>query len=424
MAVSTFEHVQEQPENPFSSLPKNQRICLVPEFILENNVVLRDVPVAYKTFGVLNEERDNVMVICHAFTGSSDVSDWWGALLGPGKAFDISRFFIFCGNVLGSPYGTASPCTQNPETGKIYGADFPTTTIRDDIRLHKKVLDSMGIKSVAICIGGSLGGMQALEWAMLGRNYVRHLVAIATSGRHSAWGISWGEAQRQTIYNDPKYKGGNYSFSDPPKTGLAAARMQALLTYRSAESFKHRFDRKCTPIKDAPQANGEPAKQFSAQSYLQYQGNKFVSRFDANCYVKLTEKLDSHDLGAGRIDYEHALNSIQQPTVIVGKKVPHSGLFNPLGIESDGLFKIDEQRELANYIPGATLHLIESADGHDGFLLEFEQLNRILLGFINEHLSHLTPIKRQETEQASTEPGHDLQKPSMFGESEGGIVEW
>ncbi|TFY78710.1 hypothetical protein EWM64_g5300, partial [Hericium alpestre] len=220
----------------------DQTIYTVPSFELENGEVLRDAPVAYKTWGQLNETRDNVMIICHAFTGSADVEDWWGPLMGRGKAFDPQRFFIFCANVMGSPYGTASPNTTNPDTGKPYGPEFPSTTIRDDVRLHKLVLDHLGISSVAVVIGGSMGGMAVLEWPLCTpQGYVKHIIPIATSARHSAWCISWGEAQRQSIYSDPIYGDGYYKAQ--PSSGLAAARMAALLTYRSRDSFESRFGR-------------------------------------------------------------------------------------------------------------------------------------------------------------------------------------
>lgn len=174
------------------------------------------------------------MIICHAFTGSADVEDWWGPLMGRGKAFDPQRFFVFCANVLGSPYGTASPVTVNPDTQKPYGPEFPQTTIRDDVRLHKLVLDHLGITGVAVAIGGSMGGMAVLEWPLCtSPGYVRHIIPIATSARHSAWCISWGETQRQSIYSDPMYEDGYYDAQ--PSSGLTAARMAALLTYRSRE---------------------------------------------------------------------------------------------------------------------------------------------------------------------------------------------
>ena len=470
----------------------------MPAFELESGVTLRNVPVAYTTRGTLNAAGDNAMVICHALTGSADVSDWWGPLLGgPGRAFDVSRFFIICLNSLGSPYGSASPVTAkdgDPSRGR-YGPEFPLTTIRDDVRLHKMVLDDLGVRQVAAVIGGSLGGMFVLEWAYLGAQYVRCVVPIATSSRHSAWGISWGEAQRQSIYADPKYEDGYYPFDDPPVTGLGAARMSALLTYRSRNSFEARFGRNMpdpkrqqlllereraqnasstgvisqhaslvgppaspseghfrihndghrikeanrfrasssssslnssgnsnntnntnntnTTTKEAagetttsgqatpdPQFHGptppngssegsEKEKEsltggsvappptstyFSAQSYLRYQATKFVKRFDSNCYIAMTRKLDTHDVSRSRAPtVAEALALIEQPTLV-------------LGIESDGLFTFAEQQELAAHIPNSRLERIDSPEGHDAFLLQFEQVNRYILAFLREVL--------------------------------------
>jgi homoserine O-acetyltransferase/O-succinyltransferase len=198
-------------ENPFEKFVNEQTIEYLDEFQLESGKVLCNVPVAFKTWGKLNSEGTNCMVICHALSGSSDVQDWWGPLLGPGKTFDTLKYFIFCGNVLGSPYGTASPCTIDPNTGNPYGPNFPLTTIRDDVRLHRMILDKLHVKQVEFCIGGSMGGMQVLEWSFYGIDYVKNLIPLATSGRHSAWCISWGETQRQSIYSDPKYSKSVYN---------------------------------------------------------------------------------------------------------------------------------------------------------------------------------------------------------------------
>ena len=225
---------------------EDQSIAIVPSFTLESGDTLYNVPVAYTTRGVLSPNGDNVLVICHALSGSADVADWWGPLLGgPGQAFDVSRFFVVCLNSLGSPYGSASAVTykdNKPENG-YYGPEFPLTTVRDDVNIHKMILDDLGVKQIAAVVGGSMGGMLTLEYAFFGKDYVRVIVPIATSARHSAWCISWGEAQRQSIYSDPKYDDGYYPFNDPPSTGLGAARMSALLTYRSRNSFESRFGR-------------------------------------------------------------------------------------------------------------------------------------------------------------------------------------
>ncbi|KAI3341899.1 homoserine O-acetyltransferase [Ustulina deusta] len=467
-----YTRIKEQPGNPFASLIPDQQIAVIPSFTLESGVTLHNLPLAYTTRGKLSANADNVMVICHALTGSADVSDWWGPLIGgPGRVFDTSRFFVVCMNSLGSPYGTASPVTAkdgDPEKGN-YGPEFPLTTIRDDVNLHKLLLDELGVRQIATVIGGSMGGMLVLEWAYFGKDYVRCIVPIATSSQHSAWGISWGEAQRQSIYADPKYEDGYYSFSEPPATGLGAARMAALLTYRSRNSFEARFGRNIpnparrqtiretppptTPSEahfqihndghkitrlspkngrtnlpsQLPNSNEATAKSldpqfsgpktgsltggdslpcstyFSAQSYLRYQGEKFVKRFDSNCYIAITRKLDTHDVSRYRAEsIAEALALIEQPTLV-------------LGIESDGLFTFAEQEELAKHIKNARLEKIDSQEGHDAFLLQFEQVNRYILKFLNEILPDVMSKDGEHVEAASV---GQLLKSSTFGEAE------
>lgn len=504
---------------------------------MECGDVLHQVPVAYKTWGEMNEARDNVMVICHALTGSSDVSDWWGPLLGPGRAFDPTKFFIICLNSLGSPYGSASPCTINPDTGDYYGPEFPIVTVKDDVRIHKMILDDLNVKSIAAVIGGSMGGMLVLEYAYFGPEYVRAIVPLATSGCHSAWCISWGETQRQSIYSDPKYDDGYYTFEDPPIVGLGAARMAAMLTYRSRNSFESKFGRTTpdprdrrvftnnanirepsntteenwavhnhgnqtgkklsTPIgspvslspvnsstsivsidaekskisltngtfnpdpltaasnehtqpqqsetqlsdsftpahsrnnsnESASSILSEPSSLissneasatpnhiqkgrsrkrrvnhfFTAQSYLRYQGNKFVKRFDANCYISITRKLDSHDVSRDRgDDIPTALGMIKQPTLVVG-------------ISSDGLFTFSEQETLAKYIPNAELKEIKSPEGHDAFLLEFAEINHYIVEFLKKYLPDI--LNKEGVPWEEKEIGH-LGKSSLFGEAE------
>ena len=342
------------------------------------------------------------------------------------------------------------------------------------------MLDDLGVKQIAAVVGGSMGGMLVLEYAYFGPDYVRAIVPIATSSRHSAWGISWGEAQRQSIYCDPKYEDGYYPFDDPPVTGLGAARMSALLTYRSRDSFESRFGRnvpdplrkkaingahhpsttsnehwavhneghkgsrtsrpssdhtnttapafpqsdvpQCAAIDAAaqftdPQFNGATSflpptpptpladrkratTYFSAQSYLRYQGQKFVKRFDSNCYIAITRKLDTHDVSRYRVSPDvpnpiaAALSQIKQPALV-------------LGIESDGLFTFAEQQELAAAIPDSRLRTIDSPEGHDAFLLQFEQVNKHILDFFNEVLSDIMEA-----------PGFDLQE-NEGGEQQG-----
>lgn len=360
--------------------------------------------------------------------------------------------------------------------------------------LHKIVLDDLGVRQIAAVVGGSMGGMLTLEYAYFGANYVRAIVPIATSSRHSAWGISWGEAQRQSIYCDPKYQDGYYSFDEPPSSGLGAARMAALLTYRSRDSFEARFGRNtpdaskqqvingsslpsipsnqhwtihndghkttsspkphCNyrfasrpPTPDVsslrsdvngtgsqftdPQFNGSrlfspptpPAPpsdrkhastHFSAQSYLRYQGDKFVRRFDSNCYITMTRKLDTHDVSRHRVaegtpnPVAEALSMIKQPTLV-------------LGIESDGLFTFAEQQEMAAAIPNSRLRTIESPEGHDAFLLQFEQVNTHILDFFKEVLPDImnSPgLGEGEVDGCEDFSVGKMVKSSTFGEAE------
>lgn len=506
-----YKEVNLEEENPFSKLVTGQTIVEIPRFELECGEVITKVPVAYKTWGKLNKEGSNCMIITHALTGSADVSDWWGPLLGKGKAFDPSKFFIICLNSLGSPYGSASPVTTDWEYGGRYGPEFPLCTIRDDVRIHKLVLDSLGVKKVPICIGGSMGGMLALEWMFVDDGkYVENVVALATSAKHSAWCISWGEAQRQCIYSDPKYNDGYYLLDDPPINGLGAARMAALLTYRSRNSFESRFGRQApterqkakslgnsrqetvesdesaiddqsagsslvreenwkvhndgsarkksfeeyhsrapstdtvnvisaqqndtlgtSPAlgtnKTSPTASSRssrsssvsgrrhrmPRHYFSAQSYLRYQANKFVGRFDANCYISITRKLDTHDVGRDRPQYDNdaakALESRKQPTMVIG-------------ISSDALFTLSEQIFIAKHLQNSTIHKINSNEGHDAFLLEFKEINGLILGFENKHLKNIMQAEgnNEEWDDANINDG---KKESVFGEAED-VASW
>ncbi|KAH8723718.1 homoserine O-acetyltransferase [Phaeosphaeriaceae sp. PMI808] len=390
----------------YANLVHNQKFTVVPTFTLESDIVLTQVPIAYSTWGTLNKNGDNVVVICHALTGSSDAFDWWRPLMGPGKALDYTRYFIFCGNVLGSPYGSASSLSTNPMTGKAFGPTFPDTSIRDDVRIHKLVLDSLGVQCVATVIGGSMGGMHTLEWPLCTPSgYVKNIIPIASSAYQGAWGISWGETQRQAIYADAVFNGGWYTPTPEgqPRSGLGTSRMIGMLTYRSFDSFEARFGRRVvTPVKQNLPVNALPTPPlsetvsvssnageteislptcYSAHTYLHYQAEKFLNRFDANCYIHLTKKMDTHDVTRNRGGssfpgqtptpkiLQSALRTIPQGTLVIG-------------VQSDMLFPLQQQNEIAQCLSNASLATLQSQDGHDGFLLEFERLNQV----IKEHL--------------------------------------
>ncbi|MBE9012473.1 homoserine O-acetyltransferase [Pseudanabaenaceae cyanobacterium LEGE 13415] len=333
--------------------PDTQFYQLAEPFPLESGEVLSDVQVAYRTWGKLSSMRDNAVLVCHALTGSADVDRWWEPLLGASRSLDVDRDFIICSNILGSCYGTTGATSINSNTGKPYGAAFPSITIRDMVRLQAILLQALNVRSLKLVIGGSLGGMQVLEWAVLYPELVNAIAIIAAPGRHSAWCIGISEAQRQAIYADPHWQNGDYT--EQPAQGLAAARMMAMSFYRSWASFDDRFGRQ------TDQTN------FEIVNYLRYHGEKFIDRFDANTYITLTHAMDRHDVGRGE-NYDEILKRIHQPALIVS-------------ISSDVLYPPVEQEELASLIPDATLVMLQSPHGHDAFLMDMTELNDLIAQF-------------------------------------------
>lgn len=324
---------------------------------LELGGVLPELQIAYRTWGNLNVSGDNAVVICHGLTGSADADMWWKEMFGRGNAFDEETDFIISTNALGSCYGSTGPVSINPETNKLYGASFPTITIRDMIHAQKRLMDFLGVRKIKMVIGGSLGGMQALEWALMFPDNVESVVTISASGRHSAWCIGISEAQRQAIYADADFKNGNYNLNEQPKKGLAAARMMAMLTYRSKQIFDDRFARR-------QQSNNL----YEVESYLRYQGQKLVERFDANTYITLTKAMDAHDVGRNRGDYESVLRQLGAPTLVISA-------------DSDLLYLPEEQEELARLIPNSELAVMHTPNGHDAFLIDVPEVARLVADF-------------------------------------------
>lgn len=332
-------------------------------YSLELGDELPEVEIRYKTFGKLNEAKDNVVVVCHALTGNASLDEWWGTMLGPGRSFDTNRFFVVCANVIGSCYGSTGPTSVDPKTGKLYGNAFPDVTIRDSVKAHlEMVKEGIGANGIHAVVGGSLGGMQTLEWALIGGEFVKKAVVIGCGSEHTAWQIGISEAQRQCIYADPKWNGGDVDMSDPPRRGLGVARQQAMLSYRTAKAYHDKFGRDTKKPTDGKE-------QFEVRSYLEYQGTKFEDRFDAISYVKITEQMDTHDVGRGRGGAEVALSQMKAQVMVVG-------------IDSDILYPLHEQEALHAAIPGAEMRVIRSDEGHDGFLLEQDQLAKFIDNFI------------------------------------------
>ncbi len=329
-------------------------------FVFELGGQISKFKVAYRTWGELNPEGTNAVLICHALTGSSDADIWWGDLFGENKAFDPSKDFVVCSNVIGSCYGSSGSISINPDTGKMYGPDFPQFTIRDMVTAQHRLMQHLGVKHLKMVIGGSLGGMQVMEWGLMFPDMVGAIVPIATSARHSAWCIGLSESQRQAIYADPNWKQGWYECGNEPKDGLGVARTIAMCTYRSRASFQTRFAR-------SERHKGE----FNVESYLKYQGEKMIERFDPNAYVKLTKAMDRHDIARGRGEYREVLESIPLPALVIA-------------ISSDILYPQEEQEEIARIMPNARLDILYSPHGHDTFLIEMDALNMLVTSFQNK----------------------------------------
>eukprot|EP01038_Epipyxis_sp_PR26KG_P008272 gene8272-11197_t len=333
-----------------------------PSFILESGVVMINVETRYNTFGKLNERKDNAILVCHALTGNSRLDQWWGCMLGDGKCFDTSKYFLVCANILGSCYGSTGPMSVNPQTGRIYGNSFPDVTIRDTVSLQIKLMkEHLGVSSVRCVIGGSMGGMQALEWAIMGEDFVRSSIIIGCGAKHSAWQIGISETQRQAIYADPLWHGGDIDPNNPPKSGLSVARQIAMISYRTKASYDLKFGREI----DSKTGAWEVAR------YLEYQGKKFLDRFDALTYVKIINQMDTHDITRDRNDnLNNILSNVKCTTLVIG-------------IDSDLLYPLSEQEELAKNIPNCQMEILSSPNGHDSFLIEQIQMSYLITEFLN-----------------------------------------
>ncbi len=350
-------------------------------FTLESGAVLPSLEIAYTTHGTLNSDGTNALIVCHALTGSAHARDaklpsgetipgWFNGVIGPGRGLDTDRFFVIASNILGSCYGTTGPASINPPTGRPYLVEFPQMTIRDMVRAQKLLIDHQGVQRIATVIGGSLGGMQALEWAVMYPAMVDSIVPIASAAQHSAWCIGISEAQRPAIMSDPEWRGGYYA--EQPARGLAIARSIAMISYRSQPSFERRFGR----LETAEGDGHERIRLFqtlpltyAVESYLRYQGQKLVDRFDANTYIYLTRAMDRHNVGAGRGLVRDVLGNLKARVLSVG-------------ISSDILYPPAEQQEIAAAVPSGQYVELQSIHGHDAFLIEFDWLNAQLRRFL------------------------------------------
>lgn len=326
------------------------------EFILESGEVLPQLEIVYHTYGNFEPGKSRVIWVCHALTANSDVYDWWPGLFGSNDFFNEKEFFIVCANNLGSCYGTSGPLSVNPKTGKKYFDEFPQVSIRDMVKAHRLLKSHLQIDNIECLIGGSQGGQQVLEWAIEEPLCIKKIIAVATNAFHSPWGIAFNESQRLSIRADKSYY---EKREDGGSEGMKAARSIALLSYRNYNSYHAKQS----------EEHSEKRNDFRAASYQRYQGEKLVKRFNAYSYVVLSEAMDSHQLGRGRGNAEEALKLIKSKALIIS-------------VSSDLLFPPEEQKYLAEKIPGAQYASIDSLYGHDGFLLETEQLKKIIQKFI------------------------------------------
>lgn len=324
---------------------------------LENGSVLPELTVAYSTAGRLSPARDNVIWVCHALTADSRVDEWWLHTVEHGRFLDPDKWFIICANILGSHYGTTGPLSVNPDTGEKWYGDFPQFTVRDMVACHRRLAERLGIREVALLVGSSIGGFQALEWSVQVPKFARKAAFIATAVRSDAWAIAFSESQRMAIEADATF--GQRS-DNAGERGMAAARSIALLSYRGRPAYNL--------TQDEPSGCGKLSG-FRAVTYQQHQGEKLRRRFNAYSYYRLSQAVDSHDLARGRGRIEDVLKGIESKCLVVA-------------ITSDILFPPSAHEIMVRCIPDVEYRTIDSEFGHDGFLVEYELLDGIIRDFM------------------------------------------
>ncbi len=335
-------------------------------FLLESRVYMPSLEIAYHTYGTFNKEKNNVIWVCHALTANADVFDWWPGLFGDANFYNPEDYFIVCANNLGSCYGSSGPLSHHTTTNAPLFSCFPHITIRDMVGAHDLLRKHLGIEKIHTVIGGSQGGQQALEWNIQQPELFKNLILIATNAQHSPWGIAFNESQRLAIKADITYFSNT---ADGGQKGLAAARSIALLSYRNYNTYGN----------TQAEETAEKSDDFLAASYQRYQGEKLVNRFNAYSYVVLSKAMDSHNVGRGRDSVEKALTKVRANTLVIG-------------ISSDLLFPMAEQRFLANHIPNTFYSMIDSFYGHDGFLIEVEKITNEIRNFYTKTGSNQTAV--------------------------------
>lgn len=365
---------------------KFAKVCEERCFALEGGGQLDEITLAYETWGELDATGSNAVLVCHALTGDAHAAGdsgpgqptagWWNDLVGPGKALDTEQYFVVCANVLGGCQGSTGPASPHPIDGKPWGARFPVVSIRDTVRTQALLADHLGIERWLSVVGGSMGGMQALEWGVMYPDRLASMVLVATTAAASPLQIGWSEVGRLSIVQDPKWNGGDYYDAEPgegPHEGLMLARRIAQIHYRSDVSYANRFGRATVDKMDT----FNMWDRFQVESYLDYHGHKLARRFDANSYLVLNKAMDLHDVGRGRGGVAAALGRVRVPSMVVS-------------IDSDALYTPRQQHELRDLLRASGTPVVyeemASDHGHDGFLIEFAQLGPMLADYLARRL--------------------------------------
>ncbi len=389
--------MQSPVESPLEAITKYARF---EGFRLDTGVVLATVDVAYQTYGTLNADRSNAILICHAFTGDAHAAGisiedgqkgWWDNMVGAGKAFDTNRYFLICSNVLGGCRGTTGPASVDPQTAQPYGARFPMITIGDMVRLQRELVKSLGIGKLLAVTGGSMGGMQALQWAVSHSDEVACCIAIATTPRHSAQQIAFNEVGRQAIMADPDFHNGDYYQQNAkPGRGLSVARMVGHITYMSDDSMREKFGRR---LREKDHYSFDFSAEFEVESYLRYRGSRFVDRFDANSYLYITKAMDYFDLAAGHGSLGEALGQSKSRFLVIS-------------FTSDWLYPSYQSLEVVSGLRGRNKDVayaeLVSTYGHDAFLVEVGEQSRLVAGFLE------TTMRMEQRQPPAVTSKHDL----------------
>ncbi|KXA94976.1 homoserine O-acetyltransferase [candidate division MSBL1 archaeon SCGC-AAA259E19] len=349
---------------------------------LESGKKFGPIDIVYESYGELNEEKSNAILVCHALTGDAHAAGWhegdkkpgwWENVIGPGKTLDTEKYFVLCSNVLGGCRGTTGPSSINPETGEPYGLDFPVITVSDMVKVQKILIEHLGIEKLLAVTGGSLGGMQALQWAVSYPDSVRFSIPIATAARSSPQQIAFNEVRRRAVMSDPKWNEGNYYGDEPPRDGLSLARMIGHITFLSDESMRQKFGRR---LQDSKEYSFDFSPDFEVESYLHYKGGTFVERFDANSYLYITRAVDYFDLThEGERTLAEAMEEVESKFLVIA-------------ISSDWLYPPYQSKEIVRALKtndaDVTYSEIKSSYGHDAFLLEPGQLKHIVTDFLSQ----------------------------------------